>query len=96
MLGEAFSRRAKHHDGIKELWETKWKFPVSLHHSQVVLLDSSVNQCSIGVYPFHDGKHEDFEPVFEYLIKVCVLNRDPAAQMKPLIPEEQNQRCVRR
>jgi len=33
MLGEAFSRRAKHHDGIKELWETKWKFPVSLYHS---------------------------------------------------------------
>lgn len=29
MLGEAFGRRAKHHEGIKALWETKWEFPVS-------------------------------------------------------------------
>jgi hypothetical protein len=27
-------------------------------------------QCLKGVYPFHDGKIEDFEPVFDYLIKV--------------------------
>ena len=27
-------------------------------------------QCEKGVYPFHDGKLEDFEPVFEDLIKV--------------------------
>lgn len=26
-------------------------------------------QCSISVYPFHDGKMEDFEPVFLDLIK---------------------------
>ena len=30
-------------------------------------------KCSIGVYPFFDGKLEDFEPVFSELIKVCVL-----------------------
>lgn len=30
MMGaEAFERRMPHHDGIKALWETKWKFPVS-------------------------------------------------------------------
>ncbi|CAF9922191.1 MAG: hypothetical protein HETSPECPRED_004991 [Heterodermia speciosa] len=52
MLGEDFTKRAKHHESIKALWETKWKFP-----------------CSIGVYPFHDGKLEDFEPVFQYLIE---------------------------
>ncbi|MCJ1341143.1 hypothetical protein MMC09_006439 [Bachmanniomyces sp. S44760] len=51
-LGEKFSERYKHHEGIKALWETKWKFP-----------------CMKGVYPFHDGKYEDFVPVFEYLIK---------------------------
>ena len=29
MMGkEAFERRMPHHDGIKALWETKWKFPV--------------------------------------------------------------------
>ena len=27
-------------------------------------------KCSIGVYPFFDGKIEDFEPVFADLIKV--------------------------
>lgn len=26
---EAFEARMPHHDGIKALWETKWKFPVS-------------------------------------------------------------------
>ena len=28
MLGEDFTKRAKHHESIKALWETKWKFPV--------------------------------------------------------------------
>ena len=28
------------------------------------------NKCKLGVYPFHDGKYEDFEQVFESLIKV--------------------------
>ncbi|KAI9870508.1 MAG: hypothetical protein M1830_004143, partial [Pleopsidium flavum] len=27
MLGEAFAIRSKHHDSIKALWETKWRFP---------------------------------------------------------------------
>lgn len=31
-------------------------------------------QCKIGVYPFHDGSIEDFEPVFDYLIKVCTCS----------------------
>lgn len=26
---KAFGARMPHHDGIKALWETKWKFPVS-------------------------------------------------------------------
>ena len=28
-------------------------------------------KCSIAIYPFFDGKLEDFEPVFTELIKVC-------------------------
>jgi len=28
MGSEAFERRMPHHDGIKALWETRWKFPV--------------------------------------------------------------------
>ncbi|CZT13746.1 probable yellowish-green 1 protein [Rhynchosporium graminicola] len=51
-MGDAFEKKMPHHEGIKQLWETKWKFP-----------------CSINVYPFHDGKMEDFEPVFLDLIK---------------------------
>lgn len=30
-------------------------------------------KCSIGIYPFFDGKLEDFEPVFAKLIEVCLL-----------------------
>lgn len=26
---EAFEKKMPHHEGIKALWETKWKFPVS-------------------------------------------------------------------
>ncbi|OCT54442.1 pigment biosynthesis protein Ayg1 [Cladophialophora carrionii] len=52
ILGDKFYQRYPHLDGVKALWETKWKFP-----------------CSLGVYPFHDGKLEDFEPIFESLIK---------------------------
>lgn len=30
MMGsEAFKARMPHHEGIKALWETKWKIPVS-------------------------------------------------------------------
>lgn len=35
-------------------------------------------QCSLGVYPFHDGKKEDFEPVFSKLIKVRTKLLRPA------------------
>merc|ERR1712093_320316 len=52
-MGDAYERTMPHHQGIKQLWETKWKFP-----------------CSKSVYPFHDGKMEDFEPVFLELIQV--------------------------
>lgn len=68
MLGEAFTKRAKHHESIKALWETKWKFP-----------------CSIGVYPFHDGKLEDFEPVFQYLIEVR-YHPQPVSPLHTIIP----------
>ena len=29
-----------------------------------------MTQCTKSVYPFHDGKYEDFEPIFEHLIAV--------------------------
>lgn len=30
VLGDKFEARMPHHQGIKELWETKWKFPVGI------------------------------------------------------------------
>jgi hypothetical protein len=53
---EAFERRMPHHDGMKALWETKWKFP-----------------CTKSVYPFHDGRFDDFGPIFNHLIEVSWL-----------------------
>jgi hypothetical protein len=36
MMGkEAFERQMPHHESIKALWETKWKFPVSKHVPRV-------------------------------------------------------------
>ena len=29
-MGDAFTARAKHHESIKALWETKWKVPVRI------------------------------------------------------------------
>jgi hypothetical protein len=26
---EAYEKKMAHHEGIKQLWESKWKFPVS-------------------------------------------------------------------
>ena len=31
-------------------------------------------QCTFGIYPFMDGKLEDFEPVFTKLTEVCPLS----------------------
>jgi hypothetical protein len=28
-MGDAYEKKMAHHEGIKQLWETKWKFPVS-------------------------------------------------------------------
>ncbi|APA06156.1 hypothetical protein SS1G_01382 [Sclerotinia sclerotiorum 1980 UF-70] len=50
-LGDKFEAKYPHHESVKALWDTKWKFP-----------------CTKSVYPFHDGKFEDFEPIFDHLI----------------------------
>ena len=52
ILGEKFHERYPHLDGVKALWDTKWKF-----------------LCSRSLYPFHDGLLEDFEPIFDSLIR---------------------------
>lgn len=32
---EAFNAKAKHHEGMKALWEAKWKFPVGEIESRI-------------------------------------------------------------
>ena len=47
------------------------------HHQSMEALWTSKWRfpCSLSVYPFHDGKVEDFEKVFDRLIKVrCPLD----------------------
>ncbi|EPE04088.1 pigment biosynthesis protein yellowish-green 1 [Ophiostoma piceae UAMH 11346] len=70
MMGtEAFEGRMPHHNGIKALWETKWKFP-----------------CTHSVYPFHDGKYEDFEPIFESLISNDINDGTSSAYTEAFFP----------
>lgn len=72
MLGDKFHVRSGHHESIKALWQSKWKFPVSfekrLESNRRVLTE--LQKCGKGVYPFHDGDIKDFEPVFDFLIEV--------------------------
>ena len=37
IMGDAFEKRMPHHEGIRALWETRWRFPV-IHTSSSVLL----------------------------------------------------------
>jgi len=39
--------------------------PFPLH---TLSASSNISQCSLGVYPFHDGQLSDFEPIFTHLI----------------------------
>lgn len=66
---EAFEARMPHHDGIRALWETKWKFP-----------------CSKAVYPFHDGAYEDFEVIFDHLIRENINDGTSLAYTNAFIP----------
>lgn len=66
---EAYEKKMLHHQGMKQLWETKWRFP-----------------CTISVYPFHDGKFEDFEPVFLEMIEKNVNDGTSPAYTKSFFP----------
>ncbi len=62
------------------------------HHQSVSALWNSKWQklATIGVYPFHDGKVEDFEPIFQELIRVNKddydVFYDPDRYAEPFIP----------
>jgi hypothetical protein len=54
-------------------WILGEKFDAKMaHHAGIKALWESKWKfpCTKSVYPFHDGKFEDFEPVFEKLIAV--------------------------
>ncbi|RFU27821.1 hypothetical protein B7463_g8519, partial [Scytalidium lignicola] len=72
-LGKDFFTRGAHHESIKDLWETKWKFAA---------LKS--------VYPFHDGKFEDFEQVFAQLIESNINDAYSDAYTEAFFPTCRN------
>lgn len=39
-MGDAYDKKMVHHEGIKQLWESKWKFPV--WHLQTFQLDTDI------------------------------------------------------
>jgi hypothetical protein len=41
------------------------------------------------VYPFHDGKYEDFEPIFDHLIEVRIIEVLLDAILSPSTREEE-------
>ena len=46
MIGkDAINSKAVHHQGIKELWEKKWKFPVLIPRDLNQLVGLSSPQC---------------------------------------------------
>ena len=73
-IGDRINKVAPHHESIQALWETKWKKPVSrpavLERAMIGRVYTNDRKCSMGIYPFFDGKIEDFEPVFAELMKV--------------------------
>ncbi|KAK3337528.1 Alpha/Beta hydrolase protein [Cercophora scortea] len=85
MGAEAFEARMPHHDGIQALWETKWKFPKL---SSIMMITPTKNhlQCTKSVYPFHDGQLEDFEPIFDHLIKNNINDGTSPAYTEAFFP----------
>lgn len=45
--------------------------------------------CKMGVYPFHDGKYEDFEPIFKHLIEVKINDPFDDAYTNAFLPVAQ-------
>lgn len=60
MGAEAFEARMPHHDGIKALWETKWKFPVS--------------SCLSLRFSLYDSKHSGAATVGIAIAKLLIMN----------------------
>jgi hypothetical protein len=53
MMGEdAFNAKAVHHQGIKELWEAKWKFPVGSACRYILLFITCLGILSSVLPPF--------------------------------------------
>lgn len=63
--------------------ELRSGFPYFTHHDSVSALwrQKWRTPCSLGIYPFTDGKVEDFEPIFDELCKAS--NDDPDILYRP-------------
>jgi hypothetical protein len=70
ILGNQFRQTFSHHSSVKALWEDLWKKPVSGCFDCHTRSIADIDQCSMGIYPFVDGKLEDFQEIFDKLIAV--------------------------
>ncbi|MFI1912839.1 alpha/beta hydrolase family protein [Nocardia sp. NPDC020380] len=67
-------------------------FPYAAHHDSVSALWSSKwrTACAAGIYPFTDGRIEDFEPIFAELIRTSADDPDvlyrPDDYARPFLP----------
>jgi hypothetical protein len=39
--------------------------------NNIIILDVNMYLCELGIYPFEDGKFEDFEKIFSQFAEVC-------------------------
>jgi hypothetical protein len=74
LIEQSVLERAAHHQSIEALWETKWRKRVS--NPQIIsrwprtILTVPTRQVVPQIYPFWEGKIEDFEGIFRQLVEV--------------------------
>ena len=90
ILGDKFDQVYPHLESIDALWYKKWKFPCerSLYPCKTLL--PTIHQrkhALLTVYiSVHDGKYEDFAPIFETLIKKGIHDGYSVEYTKEFLP----------
>ncbi|KAH9816333.1 heptaketide hydrolyase ayg1-like [Teratosphaeria destructans] len=74
ILGDKFWQRYPHLESMDALWCKKWKFPCERSLFEII------------PDPFHDGKYEDFAPIFETLIKKQIHDGYSEEYTKEFLP----------
>ena len=70
LIENSVLERPPHHQSIKALWETKWRKRVSVFFVECCQRAKDQSQVVPQIYPFWEGKLEDFKDIFHQLIEV--------------------------